>query len=156
MIIDIPSIIDICEPIHCAKPVELKPPAKAIPPPKSKMIPQGIFTASSQLIIRSSFLEEGIMNSTTPAIMAIMVSSSAGMNFCSINERVIQQKAVAANTISTRFSSLLSLPSSFSRRDISCFPPGNSVALSLKAYLVRYFQQIKRSTTDIGKPNLNH
>ena len=79
--IDSPCREVICPPIQLASPVAENPSANAIPPPKSKMIPQGIRTASSQLINFSFFPFAGRINNMMLAVMAMMVSSRAGIHF---------------------------------------------------------------------------
>ena len=98
-------------PNHSAKPVTSNPEANAMPP-KRKMIPQGICTASFQLIIRFPFLPAPNVNSVIPNIMAKMMSSIPGKIFLSRNEREIQQSAVMINTESTIFSSCFMGPNS--------------------------------------------
>lgn len=104
-IMDSPDKDVIWLPIHTARPLTSKPLAKAIPPPNSKIIPQGICTASSQLINCSFLFLAGIRNSTMAKQIAIMVSSNPGKNCCKRKDLVIQQKAVNAKIKPTDFSS---------------------------------------------------
>ena len=125
-----------CCPIHSASPVEVNPFASAMPPPNRMSTPHGNFTASCQLSMRSPDRPLGSKHSAIPAVIAIMLSSSCGIQICN-HWRVMRHRAVAPNTMLTISSWLLNNPSSFLRRFISGLPPGNSETFILKATLVR-------------------
>ena len=120
------------------------------------MIPQGIFTASSQCKMRFPFPEAFSVNSKIPAAIAMMVSSMPGNQFSKKKDLVIQQIAVVVKTTNTVFSSRCIGPNSLSKRLISAFPPGKSFCLKEYAMFVRYHQLITSKIKLIGKPNLNH
>ena len=130
-------LLIICWPSHAASPEVSKLAASAIPPPKSRIIPQGIFPASSHFMMRSLFLFAGSVKSRIPAAMAITVSSIPGMKGSRKNDLPIQQTAVSVNTVSTVFSSRFIGPNSFVSRKISSFPPGKDFCLKVNAKWVR-------------------
>ena len=84
--------------IQLANPVDVNPSANAIPPPNKIIMPQGIFTASSQVnSFRFRFLV-GIRKSKIAAPIAIMVSSSPGITFSSKDLKI--QPSAASKKIS--------------------------------------------------------
>src|SRR5699024_446463 len=115
-----------CSPIQADKPDSTNPSAIAKPPPNSNKIPQGNLRAVFQSSKRSPGLFfDGMINKTSAAKIAIIVSSIFGLSFSSINEREIQASAAKTNTVNTIFSSLDALPNCDFSFAITSFPPGN-------------------------------
>src|SRR5690625_2990307 len=83
-----------CSPIQADKPDSTNPSAIAKPPPDDNKIPQGNLSAVFQSSKRSPGLFfDGMINKTSAAKMAIIVSSIFGISFSNKNEREIQASA---------------------------------------------------------------
>ena len=100
-------------------------------------MPHGNLTASCQFNNAFPLALDGIINKVIAAMMAIIVSSIAGINCFNKNDRHIHAIAVAINTINTSFSSLDMGPNSSSCLDMIFFPPGNFSPFNGKANLPR-------------------
>ena len=89
------------------------------------------------------------------APIAMPASLRPGTLFSS-SGRVIQARAVRANTIATRFSAGRMRPSSARRRPSSSLPPGISASASGKEIRVRISQQSGSPTSTSGTPSSIH
>src|SRR6186713_1330220 len=96
------------------------------------------------------------MNKSNPPAIPMIVSSSPGIHFTKIKDRVIQHKAMMKKRMATFFSLELILPKRAALKANSCLSSAIRLLCSGKANLVIYHHAKNNKKTDNGNAYMNH